>query len=584
MGNMTKYLRNLWAVFYLCMLGSFCLAQPSIEKKAGPGEVLYQIGDQTFLASYDFTCQVSKGIYNQSFSFGDDLIADFSGKGEDEQVQFRFANLVFAEPEHQENFTLEVGILSYSGMDLSQSPASNTLVSALREDGTKGMGLNFIPRPVPSAEIKFHLQIFNAQGEPLGASDPSFTMDFLRPEPSSEVEDQNKPVESSRPLSEDEVWNIVLAENSVDGFEKYLLMFPSGRYEDLARDKLLLVKEKNSWIYLSGLHTCKAYQNYLGYYPRGMYRKEAEAFLAELGCAGTAVKPSTEEIPALIDTDSEESSYRTAIRTGTISAYKDFVSQFPNGSFTQQMIRRIPFEILQQDFHHDSMFTVVFAYVVPPLTISQIEIEPDGLLYREQDKADGVPAAIKAGNSFFWPDGRFKAEVNPIRGSIYRFEATLITGKKYWVSFRDATGQVQTLELDSQVPSMEILRVEGLDATQDTLWIGMKGGISPYSVRFVKRGEPYSNYVHESKLKEKAGSFFLLKDELLKNMYVTGGIYDFFVLDSRKTQYKKYNLPILFSLDAGVNPHLWKILGPIILLLMGILIFLYRKSSLRDTR
>ena len=37
-------------------------------------------------------------------------------------------------------------------------------------------------------------------------------------------------------------------------------------------------------------------------------------------------------------------------------------------------------------------------------------------------------------------------------------------------------------------------------------------------------------------------------------MYVTGGIYDFFVLDSRKTQYKKYNLPILFSLDAGVKP------------------------------
>lgn len=131
---------------------------------------------------------------------------------------------------------------------------------------------------------------------------------------------------------------------------------------------------------------------------------------------------------------------------------------------------------------------------------------------------------------------------------------------------------------------MELLRVEGLDATQDTLWIHMKGGIAPYSVRFVKRGDPYSNYLHESKLIEKTGRFYLLKNELLKNMYLSGGIYDFFVLDDRKTQYKKYNLPILFSLDAGVNPHLWKILAPIILVMMSILIFLYRKSSLRDTR
>ena len=488
MGNMSVYLQNLWAAILFCMLGSLIQAQPAIDKQAGPGEILYRLGDQTYLASYNFTCQVSKGIYNQAFSLGDSLIADFSESGGDERIQFSFSKLIFAEPDHQEKFNLEVSILSYSGMDLSNSPTQNTLVSSLREDGTKAIELNFIPRQVPSGEIKFHLQVFHDQGEPLGTSGPSFAIDFLRPAPPSEVKDQ--PVESSRSLSEDEVWNIVLAENSVDAFERYQLIFPNGKYEDLARDKLLFLKEKNSWTYLSGQHTCKAYQNYLAYYPKGMYRKEAETLLGELGCTGGAVRPTSEEVPVMIGENSEESTYRAAINRGTISAYKDFVSQFPNGSFTQQMIRRIPFEILQQDFHHDSMFTVVFAYVVPPLTISQIEIEPDGLLFQEGDEAEGVPAAIKAGNSFFWPEGRFKAEVSPIRGSIYRFEATLITGKKYWVSFKDATGQVQTLELDSQVPSMEILRVEGLDATQDTLWLGMKGGISPYSVRFVKRGEP----------------------------------------------------------------------------------------------
>ncbi len=555
------------------------IAQTSLKERQAPGEIIYQLEDQTFLAKYTLTCEATKGIYNQVFLAADTILVEYPEQTGNEQIRFRFSQLLFAEEVHQENLTAEVSILTYSDIALSSSFSTMRWVSALREDGTRNFQVDFSPENSSSSSLSFLIKVLDSQGEVIGSRAIDINLSFTRPAPSpgeTSVKEEEK-----KTMSEDDIWNIIQAENSVEGFEKYLILFPSGKYEDLAREKIIFQKEKNTWVYLSGIHTCRSYKDYLAYYPRGKYRGEAENVLKELGCS--LEQPGNENItadrPPLDGLETEKTAYQAAVRKGTSEAFKDFLSQYPNGEYSKQVTRQIPFEILQQDFHHDSMFTVVFAYVVPPLTISRIEIEPDQLRYTEANGGENVPQAIQAGNSFFWPEGKFKAEIGPIRGSIYRFESTLISGKKYWVSFKDGTQQVRTLELDSQVPSMEILRVEGLDATQDTLWVEMKGGIPPYSVRFVKRGDPFSSYVHESQLIGDSRRLYLLKNELLKNMYLSGGIYDFFLLDKRKSQYKKNNLPILFSLDAGVNPHLWMYLAPVILLLIVILIIFYRRST-----
>ena len=555
------------------------MAQSSLKEGRAAGEIIYQLEDQTFLAKYTLTCEATKGIYNQVFLPSDTILVNFPEQSGKEQVRFRFSQLLFAEEAHQENLIAEVSILSYSDIGLSTPFSTKRWVSALREEGTRNFQVDFSPENSSFSSLKFLIRVLDPAGEQIGLREVGINLLYSRPDPPT-VE-MSEPEEEKKTMSEDDIWNIIQAENSVEGFEKYLILFPSGKYEDLAREKIIFQKEKNTWIYLSGIHTCRSYKDYLAYYPRGKYRGEAENFLKELGCSleQAGNENLTADRPPLEGIETEKTAYQAALRKGTSEAFKDFLSQYPNGEYSKQVTRQIPFEILQQDFHHDSMFTVVFAYVVPPLTISRIEIEPDQLMYTEANGGESVPQAIQAGNSFFWPDGKFKAEIGPIRGNIYRFESTLISGKKYWVSFKDGTQQVRTLELDSQVPSMEILRVEGLDATQDTLWVEMKGGIPPYSLRFVKRGDPFSNYVHESQLIGDSKRLYLLKNELLKNMYLSGGIYDFFVLDKRKSQYKKNNLPILFSLDAGVNPHLWMYLAPVILLLIVILIIYYRRST-----
>ena len=579
---------------FLCFLGSGMIhnlfAQSPHAENRRDGEIVYRLDGQAFLAEYVFNCVVQKGVYSQNFGLKDSIRVDFTQATGPESAQFHFSNLVFAEGSHRRNFRAEVRVLDFSGIQ-PRSTSGPSQWNSENSGGAEVVRLEFIPEEVPLSWVNFELRILDKGNELLGQAFFSRGIQFERkaieipPQPTPEP----TPTVPISTLSEDDIWNIFLTENTVESFEKYRIMFPNGKYGDIAMKKILQLKEQNSWTSLSGRNTCNSYKNYLEIYPLGTFREEAMKRMKELDCSSTGLDSGSHdsnefedsrEDDTANDIDLDLAAYNSALSIGTPKAYKEYLSAYPNGRYSNVLIQKIPFEVLQQDHLQDSLFSIVLAYVVPPLSVLRIEVAPDEFVF---EKASSN-FSIDGGNTFYWPEGKFKSRIHSIRGNIYRFEATLPTRKTYWVTLQDNTGQKLTLELDSKVRSMEILRASGLDATFDSLVVDVTGGLPPYYVRFVRRGEPFKNYEYESELLKTGSEFYIPKNELLDNTYLTGGIYDFYVLDKRKSQYKKYHLPVIFLLDAGVNPYLWQILAPIILILIIGLIVFYRKNAQNNTQ
>ena len=563
-------------------------AQSPQPEQRRDGEIVYTIDGQAFLAEYMFNSVVQKGNFSQNFGIRDSIRIDFTQASGPESVQFNFSNLVFAEKSHRNSLRGEIRVLDFSGVQpIGAFEPSDW--DAESSGGAEVVRLPFTPDEVSQSWVNVELRILDKANSLLGQAFFSRSQHYERKPAESKPQPTPTPSVPISTLSEDDIWNIFLTENTVESFEKYRIMFPNGKYGDIAMKKILQLKEQNSWTSLSGRNTCSAYKDYLEIYPRGTFRDEAVKRMKELDCSSSGLdSPSNDsdqpedsfQDEAGNEMDLDMAAYNAAVKAGTPKAYKEYLSAYPNGRFSNVLLQKIPFEILQQDHLQDSLFSVVIAYVVPPLTVLKVEVAPDEIVF---EKASSN-FSIEEGNTFFWPEGRFKSRIHSIRGNIYRFEATLPTRKTYWVTLMDKSGQTMTLELDSKVRPMEIVKASGLDATIDSLIVDVKGGLPPYYVRFVRRGEPFKNYEYESELLKAESGFYVPKNELLDNTYLTGGIYDFYVLDKRKSQYKKYHLPVIFSLDAGVNPYLWQILAPILLVLIIGLIVFYRKNAQKNTQ
>ncbi|MEM9717914.1 MAG: hypothetical protein AAGA10_01615 [Bacteroidota bacterium] len=555
------------------------------------GEIVYREKGQAFLAEYSVNCIAEKGDFGQNFGLRDSILINYPGQTGDESLKFNFSSLVFAEKAHQKDFHGELLVHKFEGLVPypDQGPAG---WDAENSGGAEVVRVQFTPENVLRASVSFELRILDRQNKLLGQAFFTRNIQIEREQIVSETPPEPTPQVPISTLSEDEIWNIFLAENMVESFEKYRIMFPDGKYRDIATKKILLLKEQNSWVSLSSRNTCSSYQDYLEIYPKGSFREEAITRMKKLGCdaEGQNSPPNDsqqyedtgQDVASNEEVDLERVAYDAAIQVGTTKAFKEYLSAYPNGRFSRALIQKIPFEVLQQDHVQDSLFSVVFAYVVPPLSVLKIEVAPDELIFEKASQT--ASSSIVEGNTLFWPEGNFKSKINAIRGNIFRFEAALPTGKTYWVTFQDRSGQTLSLELDSKVRSMEIVKAAGLDATFDSLVVNVTGGLPPYYIRFVRRGEPFKNYEHEAELVKMESGFYLPKNEILDNTYLTGGIYDFYILDKRKSQYKKYHLPVIFSLDAGVNPYLWQILAPIILILIIALIVFYRRNAQNNTR
>jgi tetratricopeptide (TPR) repeat protein len=119
-------------------------------------------------------------------------------------------------------------------------------------------------------------------------------------------------------------------------WEDFLAKHPSGRYSDLARDRLAKLSPsspqkpdpdanaRNEYQSAERVGTRKAWEIFLARYPSGRYSDLARDQLAKLG-------PS----PQKPDSDSDaRSEYQSAERIGTRKAWEDFLAKYPSGRYS----------------------------------------------------------------------------------------------------------------------------------------------------------------------------------------------------------------------------------------------------------
>ena len=117
-------------------------------------------------------------------------------------------------------------------------------------------------------------------------------------------------------------------------WEDFLAKYPSGRYADLARDRLAKLKPSQQKPdsdfdarrdYQSAEHTGtrKAWEDFLARHPSGRYTDLARDRLANL-------KPSQQKPDSDIDARND---YQSAEHTGTRKAWEDFLTRHPSGRY-----------------------------------------------------------------------------------------------------------------------------------------------------------------------------------------------------------------------------------------------------------
>lgn len=411
-------------------------------------------------------------------------------------------------------------------------------------------------------------------------------------------------------LSEAEYWKLVLEENSLDAYQRYMLEFPEGSHYDEAVEKVVVLRDEQAWQNALGENTPASFSRYLKIYPRGIHVEDARKKLnleQPTKVAKNTRGPATENpspTPSVeksfptpsepVKTEpkvTERSSWQLAEESGNPDLFKQYLQDYPSGKNRREAITRIPMEFsLTRSDSIDSMFFLTVRYAEKPVNIVTAEMPNQGLQYiQETQGGDGRSSSRRRGRVgeetryFFWPEGDLTAFISDEDELSTEMVISVGSKNKYQLKLEDASGDSWNIELESSLPSLELLGVVGVDGTMDTAFFTIKGGIPDYYVRVVKKGKDVNDYIHEAPLsKDRAeNTWYLDKSYLVNSGIVPSGNYEVYVLDSRKLEHIKYIRPLTIGsglLVSNMNIYTY-LLIPIILLIIWLFLNWSKKSK-----
>jgi len=425
-------------------------------------------------------------------------------------------------------------------------------------------------------------------------------------------------------MSEEEYWERVVAENSLDGYQRYMIEFPDGSHYEDAVEKVVTLRDEQAWQNAVAENTSAAYSRYLKIYPRGIHVDDARKELNLLApppakpatrganvVSAPAKEPSSrpspsppKPSPALANEPSEAEKeamvWETALQSGNPEFFKQYLQYYPEGRYKVEAISKIPMEFsLTRSDSIDTMFILTVKYAEKPVNITSAELPSQTLSYLpEAPGTDGLSTRSRRRNTleetryFFWKEGDLTAFIS--EGDELTTEMVINVGNKdrYVLKLEDASGDSWNIELESKLPSLELLGVVGVDGTMDTAFFTLKGGVPEYYVRIVEEGEDVNNYLHEEILrKDRAeNTWYLAKNDLVNTGTIPSGNYEVYVLDSRKLENIKYIRPLTIGsglLVSNMNIYTY-LLIPVVLLIIWMFLNWSKKSkdpykSRRDT-
>jgi len=432
--------------------------------------------------------------------------------------------------------------------------------------------------------------------------------------------------------TEDEVWKQVTAENTVDAYQRYMFEFPEGTYIDAAIDKIVVLRDENAWKEAVAQNTSSSYRKYLKIYPRGLHVEEAKAASRRLSgpteSSNTVASnsrgndrpvrterpasnppreesvtqpevvterpaPKTESTPAKKAepepaVDPEEEMWRSAVQTGTELAYKNYLSTYPNGKYVEQAIPKVPMELdLQRSNAVDSVFVLTVKYAEQPVQVRKAEIPREFLSYTPAEIPESVSKdTLSDGtlvNQYQWPEGRFHADVTSIDPVNTEIILTLGREQKYEVLLADVRNNTRKVELEGALAPLELLGVLGYEPENDTLFLTIRGGKPDYYVRIVELGKEVNDFVHEEVLKPDRydNTWYLAKQDLIRENKITSGNYDVYVVDSRKLESIKYTRSVAFGTGHLISNMEFR---KFLIFPLGILVILLLVRWVRSSR
>jgi len=111
------------------------------------------------------------------------------------------------------------------------------------------------------------------------------------------------PLEVIMTSQEETDWKMAEEENTIQSYQQYISLYPSGQYTEEATLRIQNSEEEQAWITATQSNTLQSYRNYLSAYPQGQYSVIAKNNITEL-------TPVTPQIPTrqeeMITQDREE--------------------------------------------------------------------------------------------------------------------------------------------------------------------------------------------------------------------------------------------------------------------------------------
>ena len=418
---------------------------------------------------------------------------------------------------------------------------------------------------------------------------------------------------SFQQMSESEYWNLVVKENSLDGYQRYMLEFPDGTHYDEAVEKVVVLRDEIAWQNALAENTPASFSRYLKIYPRGVHVEDArkklnlgEPIKVAKNTRGTVnEKPPTTAKPENTSTPSErveapvssprvseKSVWDRALESGNPDLFKQYLEDYPRGRYRSDAIDRIPMEFsLTRSDSIDSLFFLTVRFAKKPVNIVSAEVPNKGLSYIPDNpgmdgRSDSPRRRRRIAEEtryFFWPEGNITAFISDEDELSTEMVINVGSKDKYQMRIEDESGDSWKIELESSLPSLELLGVVGVDGTMDTAFFTLKGGIPDYYVRIVKKGKDVNDYIHEAPLNKDRAEFtwYLDKSHLVNSGIVPSGNYEVYVLDSRKLEHIKYIRPLTIGsglLVSNMNIYTY-LLIPIILLIIYMFLNWSKKSK-----
>ncbi|MEZ4883381.1 MAG: hypothetical protein R3E32_01500 [Chitinophagales bacterium] len=306
-------------------------------------------------------------------------------------------------------------------------------------------------------------------------------------------------------------WTAVKEEDNIANYNEYISIFPYGLFVNDARQRIRELEsyydnsysnqnpDEEAWLEATSLNTISAYNNYLQNFPNGDYSENAEEKIRKIQAKIAA----------------EQNDWDTAIGTNTLTAFEEYRKKYPIGKHRKQADSNIAslskIEILEPKWERNSVQIPI---------VSQANYMDDS--EHKPFKVEG----LQDNESFEWNnEGDFS----------YHLNIKNLEEKPYTLTIKGRNGSMGVKNFEYKITP---LILDSLYYDNEKIMITIQGGQIPYTLSWSKRGTRDFTEKITLNSEVKIGDYFEYSIKNL-NLKADGSAYNFLFTDNSGQRVEK---------------------------------------------